>query len=246
MPATASLAVFISLHKQSNADAQLFCKLFDKLGYRVRAHDRLGSANDFCSQLNQYRLHHHRGPFILFLSAQSSQAHAIQTSSGQMEWAKVLDMFDGHNCPSLVGKLKLIVCDMTLGLKRQDFGLPTTGKAGEFISFPQKEINLFGGASNPEPPTPQPVQTVIFEETAVGKSDFLILFTCFPGYVSWRTQGVSRAIRVLFEVFARHCHKHSVSEMIWKVRRKLCLEKTSTGAKQVVTVHDTLSNDFYI
>lgn len=169
---------------------------------------------------------------------------------------ELVDYLDSNNFPAMAGKPKFLFIDTSSSELASDPGLilpkagNTLAKNGETLALEHVQVFASQVAANkPLTSTLRELSTPVIDEhvTKVAcKSDFVILLASFPRYPALHNDMVgSIATRVLVEVFYKHSHKHHVTDLAMKVRRKLA-SKDLQQKKQVATTLDTLTKDFYI
>lgn len=241
--------------------------LFHKLSYNVvvfQNASRREILQEFDRQRNDVG-HNNHGSFILGVSSHGQDQSFFCSDGSRIFLNEVYDYFDSIHCPYLAGKPKFVFIDASSGSARdkaisldKTFDPPRVPKSSksseEPIRFSLNDMQL-GEISLVRIPDDVSIprlnigkdSTAHNSGTIPEKSDFVIAFSTFNGYVSWRrnTHGCWFS-RVLVEVFAKHAAEEHIIELLRRIRRKLAHVQTSQGYKQVNLTIDTLLKKFYL
>uniref|UniRef100_A0A8C3K0J3 Caspase 9 n=1 Tax=Calidris pygmaea TaxID=425635 RepID=A0A8C3K0J3_9CHAR len=211
----------LSIRVGSNVDCKKLEKRFKSLSFNVLTRQNL-KAQEMVSELQKLAQQDHGALdccIVVILS------HGCQTSHNQFPGGvygtdgkpipieKIVNYFNGSNCPSLRGKPKLFFIQACGGEQRDrgfvvDCNSPGDEAPGGSLESDATPFRaLVGGTDEPDAVASLPTP-----------SDILVSYSTFPGFVSWReASSGSWYVETLDRVLEQYAHTEDLLSMLLRV-----------------------------
>ncbi|XP_065902727.1 caspase-7-like isoform X2 [Dysidea avara] len=188
----------------TDKDASALEKLFTYLGFYTNRYDNLKAA-DMEHKLKEVASLNHKDYDCLMVAILThGKQGKLYGTDKTIPIAPLINLFDGNNCPMLIGKPKIFLIQACRG-DDYDHG-----------------VNMIDGNDTTD------------SGTLPTMSDYILAYSTIPGSVSWRNSATgSWFIYTLVGVFKDNAHKEHLLDMLTEVNRRMTeLRLGSGGYKQ--------------
>ncbi|KAM6371756.1 caspase-9 [Pluvialis apricaria] len=211
----------LSTRKGSNVDCEKLEKRFKALRFRVLTRQNL-KAQEMVSELQNLAQQDHSALdcCIVVILSHGCQTSHIQfpggiygTDGAPIPIEKIVNYFNGSNCPSLRGKPKIFFIQACGGEQRDRGFLVDCDSPGNETPEGSLESDatpfrtLAGSTDEPDAVASLPTP-----------SDILVSYSTFPGFVSWReASSGSWYVETLDSVLEQYAHSEDLLNMLLRV-----------------------------
>ncbi|XP_073511666.1 caspase-9 isoform X2 [Phyllobates terribilis] len=154
---------------------------------------------------------------------------------------RIVNYFNGSNCPGLRGKPKLFFIQACGGEEKDRGCAVDLGDSGERPRYPQ--TNSLQSDATAVPPDPTDADETDAQAILPTTSDILVSYSSYPGFVSWReTRSGSWYVENLDEVLAQCAGTCDLQSMLVMVADRVAVKGTY---KQIPVYFNSLRKRFF-